>query len=116
MSAAARKALADAASTVDGITCHPYFVQSLTTGQAVVRLDRINYPPDSFGGVVRWNVVVMLPQDQAQAEKYIEGHLDPLVAALDGEWQIAEAQPQQLNLPSVGIVPVLFITGHREQE
>lgn len=116
MSAEARKALADAASTVDGITCHPYFVQSIKTGQAVVRLDRINYPPDRFGGVVRWNVVVMLPQDQTQAEKYIEKHLDALVDALDGQWQIAEAQPQQLNIPGVGVVPVLIIAGHREQE
>lgn len=115
MSAAVRTALATAASTVDGIKCHPYFVQSLKTGQAVVRLERITY--DKFrDGVTRWNVVVMLPQDQAQAEKYIDTHLDALVDALDDQWQVVDAQPQSLNIPSVGVVPVLIIAGLREQE
>jgi hypothetical protein len=116
MSEAARNAIAQAASTAEGITCHPYFVQGTKTGHATVRLDVTNYPPDGFGGVVRWNVVVMLPQDQAQAEKYIDDHLKDIVAAVSEEMQVSEARPQQLNIPGAGILPVLFITGHREQE
>jgi hypothetical protein len=116
MSEAAREAIAAAASQAEGIDCHPYFVQTIKTGQAMVRLDVINYPPDGFGGVVRWNVVVMLPQDQRQAEKYIDAHLTEIVEAVAQEMQVSEVRPQQLNIPSAGVLPVLFITGHREQE
>jgi hypothetical protein len=115
MSKAARTALAEAASTVDGITCHPYFVQSTQPGHATIRLDRTEYP-NRFGGVDHWNVVVILPQDQASAEKFIEAHVPAIVAAVGREMAVKTVQPQQLKLDGVGILPCVFINGHREQE
>ncbi len=115
MSQDVRQVLADAASDVEGITCHPYFIQTAKAGDALVRLGRVDYD-DFRDGVTRWDVVVMLPQDQTQAEKYIDDHLGPIKDALDAHWQIKSAQPQQLNIPGVGTVLTLVIAGLREQE
>lgn len=115
MSLAVRNALAAAASTVDGIECEPYFIGSTQPGHAMVRLERIEYP-NPFGGICHWNVVVMLPQDQAQAEQYIDTVGPLLREAVGAELVITRIQPQQLNIPKIGVQPVLFINGHREQE
>jgi len=115
MSALVRKAIADQASTVDGVTCHPYFVQALDSGSAMVRLDRIEYP-NPFGGVCHWNVVVMLPKDQAAAEKYIDTTVPLIRAAVESELVVTQVQPQRLEIPGVGVLPCVFINGHREQE
>lgn len=115
MSEEVRNTLASAASTADGITCHPYFVQSSTPGDAFVRLDRIEYP-NRFGGVCHWNVVVMLPQDQGQAERYIDEKIPAVVEAIAGVLTVTQVQPQQLNIPGVGVLLCVFINGHREQE
>lgn len=113
MSRTVRIALATAASTVPGISCSPYYHQDTTPGTAYVRLERINYP-NPFGGVVHWNVVVLLPQDIAQAEEYLEELLPQLHTALESELVITSAVPQRVEFPGVGVLPALFINGHRE--
>lgn len=110
-----RQAIADAATGVEGITCHPYFVQSTSPGSAMVRLDRIAYP-NPFGGVCHWNVVVMLPQDQAAAEAYIDTKVPLIRAAILPQLVVTEVQQQQLKIDGLGILPCVFINGHREQE
>jgi hypothetical protein len=71
VSAEVRQLLADAAGSVEGITASPYFVQDTKPGRAWVRRDRTDYP-NVLGGLVTWNVVVVLPQDMAQAEKFLD--------------------------------------------
>lgn len=72
MSAAVRQALADAANTVAGIKAHPYYTEGTAPGTAHVQLDRIEYP-NPFGGVAHWRVVVLLvAEDYAASEKYLE--------------------------------------------
>lgn len=115
MSVDVRKAIADAASTAAGISCNPYYVQSTKPGQAMVRLDRIEYP-DKFGGVCHWNVIVMVPQDQAQAEKYLDEKIPAVREAIAGELVVTQIQPQRLELKGAGVVLCVFINGHREQE
>lgn len=115
MSGVARQAIAAAASTVDGITCTPYFIQSTEPGAAMVRLDRIEYP-NPFGGVCYWNVVVMLPQDQQAAEQYIEQHIPAVRDAIAPELVIDRIQPTRLDIPGVGVLSTVFISGHREEE
>lgn len=114
MSKANREAIATAASAAAGVTCHPYFVQTIDAGQALVRLERITYP-NPFGGIGHYNVVVMLPQDQAAAEKYIDQKVPAICDAVAEALVITEVQPQQLNLPGHGVLPVVFINGHREE-
>lgn len=114
MSEAIRQELADAASTVSDIEANPYYVQGTTPGHTFVRLERITYP-NKFGGVPRWNVVVILPQAQADAEKFLEDHLADLYAALSPHLTIQEVVLQQLNITGVGNLPAAFINGSREE-
>lgn len=114
MSAEVRLALATAASTVEGITCAPYFQQSTKPGSAMVRRDNTNYP-DKFGGWVTWQVLVMLPQDLASAEKFLDEKVPALRAALAPEMRVTDAIPQQLALPDGGNVPILLMQGSREE-
>lgn len=109
-----REELATAAGTVPGVTAHPYFVQSTAAGTVWIRLERIDYP-NPFGGVVRWNVVLVLPQDQAQAERELERLAPLLRTALEPHLAIDSVEPQRLDLQGIGIVPVAFINGHREE-
>lgn len=110
-----RKTLAEAASTVDDISCSPNFVQSTKPGDAMVRLDHIDYP-NAFGGVRTWQVVVILPQDYAAAEKFLDTKLPDLLTALAPVLQIQKVTPAQLSLIDAGIVPVVFIEGLREED
>lgn len=109
-----REDLAAAASSVDGITGHPYFVQTTTPGHAFVRLERIDYP-NAFGGVVRWNVVLILPQDLGQAERFLEDKVPAIREAVGEHLVVTSVQPQRLELAGVGVVPVAFVNGHREE-
>lgn len=110
-----RTDLATAASTVEGITAHPSYVQGTDPGLTFVRLERIDYP-NPFGGVAHWNVVVVLPQDIAAAERFVEDHLEPLRLALEPYLAITSAVPQRIEFPGVGVVPCVFINGHREAD
>lgn len=116
MSAAAREAIAEAASTVDGIKVTPYFRQTVKAGQGMVRLDR-RVRDDSglayFNDV--WQVLVVLPQDIAAAEKYLEQKLDLLLDALGEQLAVASATPQQIQTDSTTI-PCVVIEGTRESE
>lgn len=114
MSAAARQALATAASTVDRVNVSDYYRQVTSPGSGYVHLDRIEYP-DRLGGVCFWNVVVILPTDLATAERFIEETAAPLREALSAEMVVTSARPEQLNLTGAGLLPCLFINGHREE-
>lgn len=110
-----RTDLAAAASTVAGITGHAYVVGDTDPGTVYPRLERIEYP-NAFGGVAHWNVVLVLPQDYAEAEQYVESKLPALKAALDPHLVITAVVLQRLQLEGIGTLPVAFINGHRETD
>lgn len=110
-----RTELAAAANTVEGITAHTYIVGDTDPGTVYPRLDRIEYP-NAFGGVAHWNVVLVLPQDYAAAEAYVEQKLPALKAAIDPHIVITAVLLQRLQLDGVGTLPVAFINGHREAD
>lgn len=112
MSADVRAALAAAASSVDGINCSPYFRQSTKPGDAMVRFERDARDESGFGFMRTWQVMVMLPQDLAAAEKYLDANLDAIVAAVAEELVITTVTPQQLALDT-GLVPCVLIEGVR---
>lgn len=114
MSTEVRTAIAAAASTVAGITCEPYYRQSTKAGVAHVRLEKIEWP-NRFGQLRSWNVVVLLPQDTAAAEKFLEEKLPQLYEALAPELIVREAVPQRLNIPGTGDLSCVFINGQREE-
>ena len=112
MNADDRIAISTAASTVEGINCTPYFRQSTKPGDAMVRLDRMDRDSSGFGFMAVWQVVVMLPQDLAAAEKYLDEKVAALVTAISEELVVTRVAPQQLALDT-GLVPVVFIEGNR---
>ncbi|MFT4189846.1 MAG: hypothetical protein QM621_14875 [Aeromicrobium sp.] len=108
-----RDALAEAASSVDGVDVSPYFAGVTAPGAGFVRWDR-SEQPNPFGFVGYWNVVVLLPQDLAAAEQMADELFAPLTAALAPHMRVTGAQMQQLTIPGVGVLPCVFINGHRE--
>ena len=115
MSAGVRQALATAANTVSGVKCSPYFVHGTAPGHAYVQLDHIEFP-NPFGGVAHWQVFVVLPQDQAQAETWIDTNRAALVDALAPHLVVSRLAVQRLQLDGIGVLPVVVIAGHREAD
>ena len=111
-SAEARTALADVASTVEGVSVSAYFRQTTRPGDGFVRNGGITYP-NKFGGVVTWQVLITLSQDIATAEKWLDTKLPQVVGALGAEMTVRTASPQQLALDT-GNVPCVVIEGTRE--
>lgn len=114
MSQAVRQALAAAASTVEGVTGHPYFVVTTQPGSVLVRLDRTEYP-NRFGGVCYWSLVLVLPQDLAASEQYLEAKGPALREAVAGELVVTTIAPQLIDF-GAGSVPCAVFTGHREED
>lgn len=111
-----RTELAEAADALPFVPKgHPYFVQSTKPGTVWVRLERTDYP-NPFGGVTFWNVVMVLPQGQEAAEKFLEEHQAPLVKALEPHLVITSVVPQRVDIPGAGILPCAFFNGHRESD
>jgi hypothetical protein len=110
-----RQALADAASAVEGITCTPYGRQTTKAGDAMVRLDRMDRDDSGFGFMVTWQVAVVLPQDQAKAEQFIDAKTPALIEALADHMVVTDAAQVQLVLEH-GSLPVLIVSGAREEE
>lgn len=108
-----RDDLADAASTVDGLTGHPYYVQTTNPGTVLVRLDRVEYP-NRFGGVAHWALVLVGPQDAASAEHYFEEKLPPLREAVGMHLAVTSVTPSLVDF-GAGAIPCAVISGHREE-
>jgi hypothetical protein len=113
MSLQVRQEIAAAADTVAAVSCTPRWRQSTKPGAATVRRDRTEYP-NRFGGIVTWQVVVTLPQDQVGAEKWMDDNLADLVAALGDVLAVRSAFPAEIAVDA-GTVPVLIVEGQREE-
>lgn len=115
MSAEVRQELADAVNGVNGITCSPYYRQATSPGSAFVRRDHTSYP-NRLGGIVTWQIVVMLPQDLVGAEKKTD-ELTPLLrAAIGRSLSVTSIGQREFAFPEGTTLPCLFIEGHRESE
>jgi len=112
MSAEVREAIAQAANAVDGIHVSAYFRQTTKPGDGMVRLERINRDTSGFGYMNIWQVLVVLPQDIAQAEQYLDEKVSDLVEAISEELIVTSVTPQQLALDT-GTIPVVLIEGNR---
>lgn len=117
MSAAVRQAIVDALAPISGVKGYPYFRPTVTPGDAVVRLDRTDYPqPSDWGGLQTWQVLVILPVELEAAERWVDDKRPALVAALADVMQVVSAVPTELRLPEGLAVPCLIIEGKRESE
>lgn len=109
-----REEIASVASTVFGVTGLPYHRQTTKVGDAVVRLGSINYP-NTFGGIVTWEVVVSLHQEPGQAEKFIEEITPSLVEALGRVFTVRRVYPARASFDNA-TTNVLVIEGTREDD
>jgi hypothetical protein len=112
--AAVRQALADAVNTVEGLVGLPHFQVATNVGNVLIRYDRTEYP-NRFGGVVFWSLVLVLPQDLAASEEYLEAKGPALRDAVAAELVITTVTTQLIDF-GAGSVPTAVFTGHREEE
>ena len=103
-----------AAATLDGITkVTPNYRQTLKAGDGFVRLASRARGDNGFGWVDTWEVWIALPQNVPDAEKWLEEHLDDLMASVDTELVVTRAAPAELALPNA-VVNGLIVAGSRE--
>lgn len=102
----ARLAIASAANV------SPYYNQTTVPGSGWVSLQRSEADDTGFGFMDRWAVTIVLPQDLAAAERWIEQMRDTLVANLKPVLIVTALVPATLTLGG-GSVPALVIEGTR---
>lgn len=115
MSAAVRAAIAAAANAHLGehrVT--PYYRQSTKPGWGWVSLASRDRDDSGFGFMDRYEVRVVLAQEIAQAEAWIDEHSDALVAAIAEELIVTTITPARLPLDQKTTVNALIIEGVRE--
>lgn len=108
-----REAIAAAATTVDGITCNAYYKTGEKPGTSYVELLRTDYP-NQFGGEDYWGVVVILDNDLAAAQKFMDDHRGPLRTALMEELVVTQVRPEIVPLPDNPGIKTMVVEGHRE--
>lgn len=110
----AREEIAAAASTVDGITCTPYYAGADGTGAAYVELLRDEFD-NRYAGVTFWAVRVNVPDDTTQAQQWYETHRKPLTEALwDARALVVTGTHPEIQLPTDGpATKVMVVEGHR---
>ena len=107
-----RQAIADAASTVDGIQVFAYYKPG-KAGTGWVELLRTDYP-NKFAGEDYWGVVVTLPGDDLPAaQKFMDDHRAALRAALMDELEVTNVHPEIVPLPDNPSMRTMVIEGHR---
>ncbi|WP_235739038.1 hypothetical protein [Nocardioides alcanivorans] len=109
-----RQILADAASGVDGLRGHPYYVQNVGPGDVLVDVAQIDHP-NPFGGVVTWAVTLVCPVALHDAQRYSDDHAPALKAALDPHMTVTTIRPQAMLFDGREL-PVVVITGTREED
>lgn len=111
----ARTALADAANNHLGARrVTPYYRQSTTAGWGWVSLARADRDSSGFGYLDTFEIRIVLSQEIAKAEAWIDEHVDALVAAVAEEMVVTSWSPAVLNLDSKSTVNALIIEGVRE--
>jgi hypothetical protein len=115
MSAVVRGAIAAAANAHLGerrVT--PYFRQTTKAGWGWVSLASRDRDASGFGFMDRYEVRVVLSQEIAKAEAWIDEHSDALVDAIAEELVVTTVTPAVLNLDQKTTVNALIIEGVRE--
>lgn len=118
MSAAVRALIADAVNSHLGekrVT--PYYRQSTTPGWGWVSLAVRNRDASGFGFMSTWEIRVVLSQEIAKAEAWIDEHTDALVEALEehpAALIVTSLTPAVLNLDTKTTINALIIEGVRE--
>lgn len=102
-----------AAATIDGLTnVTPNYRQTLKPYEGFVRLVSRELGDNGFWWMDTWQIWIALEQDIPKNEKWLEDHLNDLMAAAGTAFNVTSAAPMELGLSTV--VPGLIIAGTRE--
>lgn len=115
MSAAVRALLSEAANTVDGVSVAPYWRQATRPGSGAVHKTGVTYEAGHFG-LVRWQVLVVMPADVESAQRYLDGQVVSVIAALSEHMTVVSMTPIQQEVSPGKWLPVASIEGTREEE
>lgn len=109
--AGARLLISEAASSVEGINVSPYYRQVTRSGQGFIQYRGSDRDSSGFGFMTRWAAVIVLPQDIAAAETYLDTHLDALLSAVGEALIVTNAEPITLATDQGSTIPALSVEG-----
>ena len=113
--AADRLAFKQALDTVAWVTAFQYPPNGgYASGDAWPLVSRINYP-DKFGGLVAWEIFIVLHADVATSEQLLDAHMPALRAAVAPLMTVTSVEPRLLQFESGSALAVVVIAGTREE-
>lgn len=83
-------------------------------GDAWPLVSRIDYP-NKFGGLVQWEVLVVLNADVPTAERLMDAHVPGIREALSRQMSIRSVTPRLLQFENGSALIVAVIAGTREE-
>lgn len=100
--------------TVGGaaLNVRPFYVQTTKVGDGWVALARLERDATGLGYMERWQVTVVLHQDVATAEQWVQDNVDQLLDKLEDQLVVTAVVPVQLTMDA-GQVPGLVVEGSR---
>lgn len=111
----AREDIAAAASTVDGINVSPTIRESTKVGDGWLRLNKMTRADNGYGFINTWDIFIVVPQDNASAETWLDENAGLLEDALHRELYVTTITPTSISLETSGTsVWAVHISGTRE--
>jgi hypothetical protein len=107
-----RQEFADALSSVDDVTGHPYRPRTLPTGAAWPLLQGLDRGPANDYETT-WRLVVILPSDEVRASEWFDAHHEPITEALADIGYVDRVEPGLVATDS-GDLEAMFLTVRRE--
>lgn len=111
-----RAKIAAAANAVVGMNVQPFYWQSSRPGDGMVRWDQQVRSDNRFGFMDQWQVLVVLPQDAGQSERYADEHRAALIEAVGQELVVTRSTSTSLVLDNGTPIGVLLIEGSRSAD
>jgi hypothetical protein len=88
----ARAEIAEALSTVDGVTGHAYRPPAPSTGDAYPLVDSLTRAAGASFAVA-WRVILILPADERAASDWLDAHVLDVADALSAVGYVTTASP-----------------------
>lgn len=105
-----RQALADALSTVAGVTGSKYRPTVLTPGAAWPLVQSIDRTQDFE---VTWRAIVVLPSDERKASEWFDAHHEEVADALEDFGYVERIEPG-IVATDAGDLEAMFVTVRKE--
>lgn len=114
----AREVLAEAVNVVDGVEVAPYKTNATGPGRGWIEITRTEYPGGKkvLGAWDYFAVLIELPADTGQAQKWIDDHRKAITDALWPVMVIVQIRPERVQITDGPIIKAMVVEGRREAE